>query len=148
MSMVGPNTPPDYRYPVTAVNTFLSALRAKDPERLSQATALRAEFEAAEKNRKQLKAIIDKSLPDSDLNDLAKGFEGFTVAGTNQPKSTGRLGVILQKSDGKDMLRRTIEVRNEAKGWKVLDIGGTARIQGYNNMRPVPVKGSGTARKR
>jgi len=118
------------------VNSFLVALRAKDPERLANATALHAEAESADKNKKMFKAILDKSLPDNELNDLASKLEGFQVVSQNIPKSSGRLGIILGKRRGNDMVQRTVTVRLEKAGWKVVDIGPEGVIEGFSKMPP------------
>jgi len=131
---LGANEPANFKYPVTAVNSFLKALRAKDAEGLAQATALHAETESADKNKKMFKAILDKNLPDNELNDLAGKLDGFRVVSQNIPKSTGRLGVILGKQKGNDTLQRTITVRLEKSGWKVVDIGPEGVIEGFNRM--------------
>jgi hypothetical protein len=142
MPGVGADAPANFRYPVTAVTSFLSALKAKDPERLAEATALRSQYEAAEKHKKTFKAILEKNLPDTELNDLANALDGFTIVDTNTAKSSARLGVILQKPHGNDILRRTIQVRLEAKGWKVLDIEEPRTIEGFAKARRTPAKGS------
>jgi hypothetical protein len=135
---VGANEPSDFRYPVTAVRSFLNAVKAKDPERLAQTIALHAPYEADEKRKKTFEALLNKSLPDNELSDLAKGLDGYQVADTNTPKTTGRLGVILRKIQGRDMLQRTITVRKEQAGWKVVDIGPVGTIQQF---RGFPTKG-------
>jgi hypothetical protein len=140
---MGLDQKPDFRYPVTAVNSFLVALRAKDPERLADATALRSKYEASEKNKKLFESILSKTLPDNELNDLASKLEGYQVINQNLPKSTGKLGVILAKRSGNDQLQRTVTVRLEKEGWKVLDVSGEGKIEGFNRM---PIKGSRRAR--
>ena len=42
--------------------------------------------------------ILEVSLSDSELDDLAKKLEGYQIAGENPPKSTGRVDVVIQKS--------------------------------------------------
>ena len=90
--------PADFHSPQGAVKAFLSALKAKDLDRLNEATALRAQREASSaKNQELFKKIFDLSLSDSELDELAKKLDGYTIAGENPPKSTGRVDVILQK---------------------------------------------------
>jgi len=117
--------PADFRRPFGAVNAFLSALQAKpiDADRLAEACALRASLEPPEKNKTLFKKIFDLSLSDSELDDLAKRYEGYKIAGENPPKSTGRAEVVLQKS-GDDGSRYTlvVTVRKEKKGWGVLHL--------------------------
>jgi hypothetical protein len=117
------NAPADFHSPTGAVKTFLSALKAKDQDRLSEATARRAASESSAKNQEIFTKILEVSLSDSELDDLAKKLEGYQVAGENPPKSTGRVDVVIQKSDGGGSYsRRRITARHEKKGWGVLDI--------------------------
>jgi hypothetical protein len=116
----------DFSNPTGAVRSFLSALKAKDLDRLSESTALRASREASVKNQDLFQKIIDLELSDSDLDDLAKKLDGYSVAGVStMQKSTGKIGVIVRKTGpGAGYTQRTVTVRKEKKGWGVLDIGG------------------------
>ena len=102
------NKPANFRTPEGAVNAFLSALQAKDADRLSEACALRAPLEPPEKNKTLFKKISELSLSDSEIDDLSKRFEGYKIAGENPAKSTARVEVVLQKSseDGSYHRRR------------------------------------------
>jgi hypothetical protein len=124
----------DTTSPDGAVKAFLSALKDKDRERLTEATALRASTaEEGGKYRDMFGRIIDSSISDSELDDLASKLEGYSVSGENQAKSTGKLGVILKKStDDGGWLSRTVTVRKEKKGWGVLDIS-TPPIEFHGN---------------
>jgi len=118
-----PVTAQTFLHPHTAVKAFLDALQAKNKDRLTQATARRAPTEADEKHRKIFAEIVDGSIADDDLDEMAKAMSGFQVSGVLPAKSTGRIGVIVSKMEGRgDRLQRTITVRKEADGWKVLDI--------------------------
>jgi hypothetical protein len=118
------DSPADLHSPVGAVRTFLSALKAKDADRLSEATARRAAIESSGKNQEMFSKILEVTLSDSEIDDLAKKLEGYQVAGENPPKSTGRVDVVIQKSDGGGAYsRRRVTARHEKKGWGVLDIG-------------------------
>jgi len=122
--------PPDFRTQYGAVTAFLNALKFKDPEALAEATALRAPTEAKTKMRNLFSAILDKSLSEEDMNELATKLEGFQIAEHNAPISTGRLGVILTKpGQNGSILRRTITVRKEKAGWKVVDISGQGELE-------------------
>ncbi len=68
--------------------------------------------------------IVDLSISDTEIDELAKKLEGCQIGGENAAKSTGRLGIYVQKTtpDG-SMLRYTLIVRHEKKGWGVMDIG-------------------------
>jgi len=119
------NEPADFSDPRGAVDAFLDALDAKDITLLSEATALRAATEATPKNQKMFSSIIDQSMTEDDLSQLADKLEGFKIVGENQAVSSGRVGITIGKSNDKgDRLTRTVTVRHEKAGWKVLDISG------------------------
>ena len=118
---------------------FLTALKAKDLDRLNEATCAPAQVEAgSSKNQELFKKIFDLSLSDSELDQLAEALEGYTVAGENPPKSTGRVEVILRKAgttnNGSYFLRK-VTVRHEKKGWGVLDIAGAMEFKPMNTMQ-------------
>ena len=117
--------PDSFRNAGNAVNVFLKALQAKNKDQLSQATARRAATEAAEKHRKIFAAILEQSVSDEELDDMAKSLDGFKVTGMVPAKSTGSQGVLIGKMEGRDRLQRTVMVRREKEGWKVMDIGNT-----------------------
>ena len=66
---------------------------------------------------------MDLSISDAEIDDLAKKLQGYRVAGENAPKTTGRLGIYVDKrTDEGSVLRLTLTVRKEKKGWGVVDI--------------------------
>jgi hypothetical protein len=128
--------PADFHTPEGAVRGFLSALKAKDLDRLNESTALRAQSEASSsRNRDLFKKIFELALSDSDLDDLGKKLEGYQIAGENPPQSTGKVGVIIRKA-GKNggYLTRLVTVRHEKKGWGVFDIGAETEFKSINRM--------------
>jgi hypothetical protein len=128
--------PADTRTPNGAVRAFLQALQAKDRDRLAEATALRSQEEAAPKNRDIFARIVDMSISDSELDELAKRFEGYQIAGENAAKSTGRLGIFIDKpTEEGGILRRTLIVRKEKKGWGVLDVSPPTEFRSNNPIR-------------
>jgi len=127
--------PGAFRSPNTAVEAFLSALRAKNKDRLSQATAKRAATESVEKHQKIFAAILEGSISDEELDDMAKSLEGFQVNGILPAKSTGQVGVTIGRSNGIDQLQRTVQVRREKEGWKVMDFGGVFIFKPTGVMR-------------
>jgi hypothetical protein len=131
------NAPANYTLPLTAVTTFLNAVKSKNKDRIADATALRSVREAHSKSMKQLFSnILDNSISDEDVNDLAKQLEGYSIIGQNTAVSSGQLGIILGKSNGNyGQYRRTITVRHEAKGWKVSDITGRSELEGMRGVR-------------
>lgn len=131
------NGPADFHSPQGAVKAFLSALKAKDLDRLNEATALRAQVEAGSSRSQELfKKIFDLSLSDSELDKLAEQLDGYTVSGENPQKSTGRVEVILRKTgkNGAYFLRK-VTVRHEKKGWGVLDIAGAMEFKSMGTIR-------------
>jgi hypothetical protein len=140
----GENVVSDFRTPQSAVQSFLSAIRSKDPERLAEATALRAPTESSPQYQKVFAAIIEQSLAPEDLDELAKKFEGMSIIGQNQAKSSARLGIIIGKNGQKgEQLTRTITVRKEKAGWKVCDVSGQREFE-----KPINIRGGGMPRGR
>ncbi len=129
------NGPANTNTPVGAVRAFLNALKAKDRDRLAEATALRSQTEASStRNRELFAKIVDMSISDAELDDIAKKLEGFHVSGENAVKSTGRQGVFIDKPNEKGgMVRRTLMVRKEKKGWGVMDVSGPTEFTGSGN---------------
>ena len=127
--------PQAFLSPGTAVQAFLSALKAKNKDRLSQATARRAPTEAAEKHQKIFAAILEQSISDEELDDMAKSLEGFQVQSVLQARSSGSIGVLIGKQDDRDMLQRTVMVRKEKEGWKVLDFKGVVDFKPIGTYR-------------
>jgi len=138
--------PGDFSSPIGAVQAFLSALKAKDADRLSEATALRASSAregTSIKSQDLAKKIQDLSLTDPEMDELAKKLEGYTIAGENPARSTGRADVIIRKSgeNGAYTLRK-VTVRKEKKGWGVLDIAGPQVFKPQGGMgRPGATRG-------
>ncbi len=133
------NGPADTRSPQGAVRAFLNALQAKDRDRLAEATALRSQTEASTEKMKELFGkIVDMSISDAKIDDLAKKLQGFQVAGENAVKSTGRLGIYLDKpTDEGSVLRFTLTVRKEKKGWGVMDMSSKPiEFKPMGNMNP------------
>ena len=128
--------PADTSSPLGAVRTFLNALKAKDADRLSEATAQRAARESSGKNQEIFTKILEVSLSDTELDDLAKKLEGYQIAGENPPKSTGRVDVVIQKSgENGSYYRRRVTARREKKGWGVLDISPEQRFPAMGGRR-------------
>jgi hypothetical protein len=128
--------PADTNSPRGAVKTFLNALKAKDADRLSEATAQRAARDSSGKNQEIFTKILEVSLSDTELDDLAKKLEGYQITGENPPKSTGRVDVVVQKSgDNGAYFRRRITARREKKGWGVLDISPEQKFAAIGAIR-------------
>ncbi len=120
----GSGKPADFTTPLKAVNAFLDALKQRDADLLAESTALRAATESNVKNRKLFTAILEHSLDDDTFDDLIEKLDGFTPKFLNTARSTGRQGVVLEKTVKRHTYWRTIDVRREKAGWKVVDVGG------------------------
>ncbi len=89
-----------------------------------------ASTEASPKYQKVFTAILEQSLAPEDLDELAKKFEGMKIMGNNTPKSTGRFEVIVGKgATNGSQFHRTITLRKEKLGWKVVDISGVREFE-------------------
>jgi hypothetical protein len=119
--------PKFFHQPATAAMFFLAAIKKKDLNEIAQATALRAATES--KNTKLFQLILAQELAQEDLDELAKKLDKYQFAGQNQPKSSGSIGIIITKPEGTSIMRRTITMRHEKAGWKVLDISGEGEIE-------------------
>ena len=114
----------DFNNPLNAVNAFLDALKQRDADLLAESTALRAATESHVNNRKLFTSILDHSISDDDFDDLIAKLNGYQISFMNSARSTGRQGIVLEKNVNNHIFRRTIDVRREKAGWKVVDVGG------------------------
>jgi hypothetical protein len=129
------NQPADFSTPQGGIQAFLNALSARDPDLLADAVALRSEYEARAANQPRLKAILNKELDSTELDEIAKGFDNLQIAGMNERKSTGLLGFSLARTDESGHQEsRVVYVRKEKAGWKVLD---------WSVQREVKARGAG-----
>ena len=88
------------------------------------------------KNREIFGKILEVSLSDSEIDDLAKKLEGYQITGENPPRSTAKVDVVIQKSgQNGSYLRRRVTARHEKKGWGVLDISPRAGFQSRWELR-------------
>lgn len=135
---------PDYSKPEAAVQTFLDAAKNKNLPVLAEATALRAAAEArTERQRKFFEALKNESVPQEDLDELARAVDGMTILGMNQARSTNTRAFTVGKQEDGKLLTRTVYVRKEKDGWKVQDISGP-RSQNVG-VRPLRGAGQGSA---
>jgi hypothetical protein len=107
--------------PKFAARAFLAALEDKDLKRLAQATALRAATES--KNQELFRLILAQKLGPEDLDELAKKLAGFQIAASNQP-ANNVVKIVVTRPVDVGILRRTLTMREEKAGWKVLDVSG------------------------
>jgi ABC-type glycerol-3-phosphate transport system substrate-binding protein len=121
----GSTKAPDYTEPIAAAESFLAALESKDTQLLAEAVAIRGQYEAKGDAKQQMfRALKEENLPQEDLDALVRAFDGMEVRSKNTPKSSGRVGVIVGKQDDNKLLTRTLYVRREKEGWKILDFSG------------------------
>jgi hypothetical protein len=86
------NGPADTRSPEGAVRAFLKALKAKDRDALAEATAQRAAsdspLETTSTHKELFGKILDNSISDAELDDLASKLDGFQITAKNPPNTT------------------------------------------------------------
>ena len=116
-------------------------MKAKDVQKLADATAKHAEFESSSNHRVLMKSILDASVNQADLDDLARSFDGMKVEGIGTRKSSGMVNVVVSKTERvvvkssttnsnqniSNYMNRTLYLRKEADGWKVQDFGALRR---------------------
>jgi hypothetical protein len=130
------NKAPDFRDPYKSAQSFLDAVKAKDPVRLAECVALRSRNEAAKNHREMFDAMLERTADPSTLDELADTFEGMTIVGANDVKSTGSRGIICSKRKENVETRRTLVMRREKAGWKVLDYGGAIVNKDFKTRQP------------
>lgn len=131
----GSGKAPSFRYPITAAQAFLDALKAKDPQKLKDAVALRSRLESSAAHRSLFEQILDSSLPAETLKALADAFEGYTIVRPGAVEGTGHQDVILMKSADRGNLQRALTLRKEKAGWKVSDFSSARKIRDRGVMR-------------
>ena len=113
----------DYDYPMTAAEAFMKAAAAKDTKVLAEATALRAETEAKLlPTRQMLKSLREENASAEDLDALSRAFDGMQIVGETPSKSSMTRVISLAKQDDNMLIKRSLYVRKEKAGWKVVDI--------------------------
>jgi hypothetical protein len=116
------NAKPDFRDPYKATNSFLAALKKKDPALLADAVARRSPTEAKPQHQKMFEAILEQNLAPDQLDELARQFDGMQAIPTNAAMTeTGKYSVRVGKREGREVLERNLTIRKEKAGWKVLD---------------------------
>jgi hypothetical protein len=124
----GADQPADFRTPEGAVTAFLNALKARDLNRLTEATALRAgtENETKKRNQEMFRRIFDGTLSESELNNLAAFLEGYQISQIVPQRSSNRANILLSKrgegNNSTSMRTVVMYARLEKKGWGVVDI--------------------------
>jgi hypothetical protein len=124
----------DFTNPTKAASSFLSAVQAKDAERLADAVALRARYEAGSEHKPVLSSVLDKTPAAEDLDKMARDFAGMKFMSLGARKGSGEQNVVVGKADQKQSTTRVLTVRKEKAGWKVQDYGG-ARVIKIPQMR-------------
>ena len=114
--------------PKTAAAAFLFAVKEKNLNRMAQATALRAATKESEsKNQELFRLILAQKLGKEDLDELAEKLSGFKIAATNAP-ALNITKIVISKPAGNGVMTRTVTMRQEKAGWKVLDISGEGEL--------------------
>jgi hypothetical protein len=135
---------PDYSSATEGARSFLEALQNKDIRLVAEATALRAEYEAeSARDQAMFRDLKSESLAQEDFDELARAFDGMKVVGMNQRKSTASVGVIVGKQEENAYMTRTLLMRKEKDGWKVMDYG-RLRVQKTPNLNRKKQGGGGS----
>ncbi len=113
----------DFSTAFKGAESFLNALKKKDPEKLAATIAKHAEYEAKESHREMFKNIALQSASGSEIDELARAVSGMKVMDSNVRKSSGTWGIIVGKQDSHERTTRTLLMRHEKDGWKVQDVG-------------------------
>jgi hypothetical protein len=120
----------DYKDPVTGANSFLNAMKSKDIRKIAESISLHAPLEAKSTvNQKLFMAVLEETLAQEDVDELARKLENYTISSVNVAKSSGMRGVTITRPEGTSIMRRTIMMRLEKKGWKVQDISGEGELE-------------------
>jgi hypothetical protein len=108
---------------MTAAEAFMKAAAAKDTKVLAEATALRAETEAKLlPTRQMLKSLREENASAEDLDALSRAFDGMQIVGEAPSKSSMTRVISLARQDDNMLIKRSLYVRKEKAGWKVVDI--------------------------
>jgi hypothetical protein len=128
----GADQPGNFANPLNGVTSFLNAVKAKNIDGLAEAVALHAPSDAlVPANQKLFRSILDTSISDEELADLAADLDGFQIINIIPSTSTGSMGVLVGKFVQSQTgvpgmgtrITRTITMRREQAGWKVQDMG-------------------------
>ena len=119
-----------------AAEDFIAAIEAQDPAAILNATALRSRTETSANNHSLFEAILDEKLTDDDLTKLSEMFSGYKVVDIHNAKSVGRLLIIVDKTTRNEEYQRTIIVRKEAAGWRVVDFSNRRNFGPGRGLRP------------
>jgi len=106
---------------MNGVTSFLNAVKAKNIDGLAESVALHAPSDAAlTANQKLFRSILDTSISDMELDNLAADLDGFQIINIVPSDSTGRLGVLIGKfvpsqniQGAGTRITRTITMRRE-----------------------------------
>ena len=128
----------DFTDPVKAVDSFLSAVKARNIDKIAESVANRAKADASSAKAKEMfNSIHERTLSDDDMAELADDLKDFKVQGMKPASSTGSREVLLSKriQDEKTKrsynLSRSVRVRKEKDEWKILDIGRISKMPAY-----------------
>ncbi len=128
----GALTENDFSEPTKAVESFLSAAKARDGERIGQAISRRAPGEAKAAGLKRvMTSAVDRKLSDEDIANIAETFADYQVMNITPGKTSGSVNVTIgreRKGTGKTerttFERRIMRVHRDGNtGFKILDFG-------------------------
>jgi hypothetical protein len=111
----GPATTPE-----GTVQAFLVALKESDAEALARLVVRRPVAELMVRtHKKTLDGLVGQKLTDTELETLAKEFEGASIDGRAASAGGGKVAVTLAQGSA----RRKVYVLREGEHWRVMDYG-------------------------
>lgn len=122
----------DFSEPSKAVESFLSAVTARDGEAIGAAISRRAAGEAKAAGLKKIfTAAVERKLSDEDIANIAETFSDYKVLNMTPGKTSGSVNITIgreKKGTGKTerttFERRIMRVHRDGNtGWKILDFG-------------------------
>jgi len=128
----GAMTENDFSEPTKAVESFLSAAKARNGERIGQAISRRAPEAAKAGGLKRiLTSAVERKLSDEDVTNISETFADFQVLNITPGKTSGSVNVTIgreRKGEGKTERttyeRRIMRVHRDGNtGFKILDFG-------------------------
>jgi hypothetical protein len=123
----------DFSEPSKAVESFLSAVSAKDGERIGASISRRAPGEAKAAGLKRiLTDAVGRKLTPEDVDAMSETFSEYKVLNITPGKTSGSVNVTIgreRKGTGKTTERSSFERRimrvhrDGTTGWKIVDFG-------------------------
>jgi len=120
----------DFTTVTKAAQSFLSAVKSRDAEKIAAALAKHGQVEAVKDHQEVFKAAAEGTLDADQVDSFARAFGDMKFGYVGQVRGTGMCMVVVTKSNGKGgRVDRTLTMRHEAEGWKVQDFTGPRELK-------------------